>query len=153
MMTVNNPWLRWWAVLLDSRFRVPGTNIRFGLDPILSLVPGLGDLASPIFTVALLAQGLRQRVPRVVVVRMVLNALIDALIGVIPVAGNIGDVFWRANLANLALLERYAEPGRPASPGDHAFVWAVAVVFGLLIAVPVVLAVWITVVFWHWLVG
>ena len=42
-------WLRWWATLLDSRFRVPGTNIRFGLDPLLSLVPGLGDLASPAF--------------------------------------------------------------------------------------------------------
>ena len=152
-MTSDLRWLRWWAVLLDSQFRIPGTNIRFGLDPILSLVPGLGDLASPIFTVALLAQGLRQRLPRVVIVRMVLNALLDALIGIVPIAGNIGDVFWRANIANLNLLERYAQPGRPPSPGDYAFVWAIAALFGLCIAVPVVLAVWFTILFWRWVAG
>ena len=104
------PWLRFWADLLDSRFRIPGTDIRFGIDPILSLIPGFGDLASPIFTVVLLVQGLRQHVPRVVMVRMVVNALIDALIGAVPVAGNIGDIFWRANNLNLALLERHAQP-------------------------------------------
>ena len=64
-------WLRWWATLLDSRFRIPGTSIRFGIDPILSLIPGLGELASPAFAVALILQGLRQRVPRVVIVRMI----------------------------------------------------------------------------------
>jgi Domain of unknown function (DUF4112) len=141
--------LRWWAELLDSRFRVPGTQVRFGLDPILSLVPGLGDLASPVFTLLILGQALRQRVPRVVIVRMVLNALIDAAIGVVPIAGNIGDVFWRANLMNLALLERHARPGRPPAPGDYAFVWAVAALFGLAVAVPVLLALWLAVELWR----
>lgn len=124
--------LRWWATLLDSRFRVPGTDIRFGLDPILSLVPGLGDLTSPVFTVILLIQAVRLRVPRVVLVRMVMNAGIDALVGLVPVAGNIGDVFWRANEWNLALLERHAEPGRPPSRGDIIFV---AVVIGVLVLI------------------
>ena len=64
-----------WANLLDSRFRVPGTQIRFGLDPILSLVPGMGELVSPMFAVALLAQGLYQGVPRVILVRMVAQRL------------------------------------------------------------------------------
>jgi hypothetical protein len=140
---------RFWADLLDSRFRIPGTDIRFGIDPILSLVPGLGDLASPIFTVALLIQGVRQSVPRVVLVRMVVNALIDALIGVVPVAGNIGDIFWRANNLNLALLERHARPGTPPTAGDYAFVWLIAIALGLLILVPVLIALWLATVMWQ----
>jgi hypothetical protein len=124
--------LRWWATLLDSRFRVPGTEIRFGLDPLLSLVPGLGDLASPVFTAILLIQAVRLRVPRIVLVRMVINAGLDAIIGLVPVAGNLGDVFWRANEWNLALLERHAEPGRPPSRGDIVFV---AVVLSVLVLI------------------
>lgn len=139
--TVNM--LRSVAELLDSRFRVPGTNIRFGLDPLLSLIPGLGDLASPIFTMVLLGQGIRQHVPKVVLFRMLMNAFLDALIGAVPVVGNIGDVFWRANEWNLALLERHAEPGRPPTSGDYAFLFIAAAVFGLLIAIPVFLAFWL----------
>ena len=69
-------WLRWWADLLDSRFRVPGTKIRFGIDPILSLIPGLGELATPMFTALVLTQALRDRVPAAIIVRMVVNALL-----------------------------------------------------------------------------
>src|SRR5215213_3040822 len=114
-------WLRAWADLLDSRFRIPGTQIRFGIDPVLSLIPGLGDLASPIYTVLLLVQGVKVRVPRVIMARMVFNALIDALIGIVPVAGSVGDIFWRANVRNLSLLERHARPGRPPERGDYIF--------------------------------
>jgi Domain of unknown function (DUF4112) len=141
--------LRWWADLLDSRFRIPGTSIRFGIDPILSLLPGLGDLASPAYTLALLVFGIRLRLPKVIVVRMVANALIDAAIGAIPVAGNVGDIFWRANLANLALLERHARPGVAPTPGDYAFVWSIALVFGILLAVPVFVAIWIAMTMWR----
>jgi Domain of unknown function (DUF4112) len=141
--------LHWWADLLDSRFRVPGTTIRFGIDPILSLIPGIGDLASPIFAVVLIAQGLRQRVPRVVIVRMVLIALVDALIGAVPVAGNIGDVFWRANVMNLALLERHAQAPRPPTSGDYLFVFGIAALFGLAVAIPVALGVWLAIAFWR----
>jgi hypothetical protein len=145
------PYLRHWAELLDNRFVIPGTNIRFGLDPILSLVPGLGDLASPLYTVALLVQGLHRRVPRVVLLRMVGNALLDALIGAVPVAGNVGDIFWRANARNLALLERHAHPGRPPSREDYLFVYGLAIAFGLLIAIPFFLALWLAVLVVGWL--
>jgi hypothetical protein len=141
-------WLRRWATLLDSRFRVPGTNIRFGIDPILSLIPGLGDLASPVFTAALLAQVLRQRVPKVVVLRMLLNALIDAAIGAIPVAGQLGDIFFRANVRNLALLERHADPTRQPERGDYVFVLSVLVIFGAVVAIPVFVAIWLA--SWLW---
>jgi hypothetical protein len=122
--------LRWWAELLDSRFRVPGTRVRFGIDPILSLIPGLGDLASPVFTLGLLLQAARQRVPKIVMVRMVINAGIDAGLGLIPIAGNVGDIFWRANTANLALLERHARPGQAPSAGDYA---VVAIGIGIIV--------------------
>lgn len=128
------PWLRRWADLLDNRFVVPGTEIRFGLDPILSLVPGVGDLVSPVFALVLLVQGVYQRVPKVILLRMLLNALFDGLIGIVPVAGTVADVFWRANTRNLALLEAYAQPGRQPTAGDYAFIWAVAAVFGMLAA-------------------
>ncbi len=143
------PWLRFWADLLDSRFRIPGTDIRFGVDPILSLVPGFGDLASPIFTVVLLVQAVRQRVPRVVMFRMGVNAIVDALIGVIPVAGNVGDIFWRANNLNFALLERHAQPGRPPTRGDYAFLWLIVLLLAVVIAVPVLVALWIATLMWH----
>jgi hypothetical protein len=137
--------LRRMADWLDSRFRIPGTRIRFGIDPLLSLIPGLGDLASPAYTVFLLAHGLYLRVPRIVMIRMVFNALVDAVLGIIPGVGTVMDVFWRANVANLALVERHARPGRPPERGDYLFVWAVIAVFGLLVFIPMVLAIWVMV--------
>jgi len=129
--------LRWIAQLLDSRYRVPGTQIRFGLDPVLDLIPGIGDLVSPIFALLVIVQGLRQRVPKVILLRMLFNALIDALIGAVPLVGAVGDVFWRANLRNIDLLERHAQPGRPPTRADYVFVFSVAALFGIVIAVPV----------------
>jgi hypothetical protein len=146
-------WLRQLATLLDSRFVVPGTSIRFGLDPILSLVPGLGDLVSPAFAVLLLTQGVRQGVPTVVLARMLVNGFADALIGAVPVAGNIADVFWRANERNLALLERHSRPGAQPAPSDYLAAGVLAAVFGLAVLVPVFLAVWLAAGFWWWLVA
>ncbi len=144
--------LRQLATLLDNRFVIPGTTIRFGLDPILSLVPGLGELVSPAFAVLLLTQGVRQRVPKVVLVRMLFNAFLDALIGAVPVAGSVADVFWRANVRNLALLERHAVPGAKPAPGDYVVLGLLSAAFGLVIFVPVVLALWMAAAVWWWLV-
>ncbi len=146
-------WLHRWARLLDAEFVIPGTGIRFGLDPILSLIPGLGDLASPAFTLVLLVHGVYQRVPRVVLVRMIANALLDAFIGAVPIAGNVVDIFFRANLMNLALLERHARPGTPPTRGDYVFVFVLAAVFGLLILVPLLFALWLALRLWYWFVS
>ena len=127
--------LRRWAVLLDSAFVIPGLGVRFGLDAVLGLVPGVGDLTTPVFTVLLLGTGLRMRVPAVVLVRMVMNAGIDALVGLVPVAGDLVDVGWKANLRNLELLERHAVPGTPARRAD---VWFVAAGVGLMVLVAAV---------------
>jgi len=145
--------LRRLAVLLDTRFVIPGTSIRFGLDPLLSLVPGIGDLVSPAFAVLLLVQGIEQRVPKVVLVRMLVNALADAFIGAVPVAGNVADVFWRANVRNMALLERHSRPGVRPSTSDYVLVGVIAAAFGLVVFVPVFLSFWLAAALWSWLAG
>jgi len=143
--------LRRLADLLDNRFVIPGTTIRFGLDPILSLVPGLGDLVSPAFAVLLLVQGVEQRIPKVVMVRMLVNALVDALIGAVPVAGNVGDVFWRANARNFALLERHARPGAAPAAGDYVVAGLLAAAFGMVVFIPALVGIWLALSLWVWL--
>ena len=135
--------LRRWSVLLDSAFRVPGTQMTFGLDPIIGLIPILGDLTTPIFAGLLLLHAVRLKIPRVVQLRMVLNAAIDLAVGLIPVAGDLFDFGWKANVKNLALLERYAHVGSRASAGDWLFV---SIVMGLLAAavvIPILFAAWL----------
>src|SRR5687767_13098985 len=108
--------------MLDSAVPVPGTSFRFGLDPILGLIPGFGDLVSPLFTLGMFWQARDLGVPRVVQLRMIFNVAIDVLIGFIPLLGDLFDFAWKANNRNMALLERHAyEEHRPAS-GDWAFV-------------------------------
>ena len=135
--------LRKWSVLLDSAFRVPGTQLTFGLDPILGLIPGLGDLTTPLFAALLLLHGVRMRIPRVVQVRMVINALIDLLIGFIPVVGDLFDFGWKANVRNLGLLERYAHPGSVATRGDWIFVLSIIGILIALTVTPLLVAAWL----------
>ncbi len=135
--------LRRGASLLDSAFVIPGLNIRIGLDPILGLIPGLGDLVSPVYTLAILAQARELGLPRVVQIRMILNVAVDALFGVIPVAGDLFDVAWRANDRNMVLLEQHAyEVQRPA-PGDWLFVAAAALILATLAMLPPLLLWWL----------
>jgi Domain of unknown function (DUF4112) len=135
--------LRRWAVLLDSAFRIPGTRIRFGLDAIIGLIPGLGDISTPTFAGLLLLQAVRMRLPIVIQARMVLNAALDMLLGLVPILGDLVDVGWKANLRNLALLERHARPGVPPSRGDYVFVWICLALLALIAITPVVLIIWL----------
>jgi hypothetical protein len=124
--------------LLDEAFRVPGTNIRFGWDPIIGLVPWVGDLLTALFSCAIIVQAHRMRIPRVVVVRMLINVGLDVLIGVVPVVGDVADVFWKSNTKNFALLEHHAAEVRPASRGDWLFVIGVLAAVVAMAIVPLV---------------
>ena len=130
--------LREWAALLDTAYRVPGTGIRFGWDPILGLIPGLGDLVGPLFSAVILVTAVQLGVPRVVQVRMLLTALIDVLVGVIPVVGDLFDVVWKASQWNLELLERHAHRPQPPSRADWWFVTAVLASLALIAAAPLI---------------
>jgi len=135
--------LRKWSVLLDSAFRVPGTQMTFGLDPILGLIPGLGDLTTPLFAALLLLHAVRMRIPRVVQLRMVMNAAIDFVIGFIPVVGDLFDFGWKANVMNLALLERHAHVGSRATPADWLFVLLILGALAAIVLVPILYAAWL----------
>jgi hypothetical protein len=135
--------LRKWSVLLDSAFRVPGTRVTFGLDPILGLIPGIGDWTSPLFAALVLVHAARLRIPRVVQLRMLINAAIDFGIGIIPVVGDLFDFGWKANVRNLDLLERHARPGTVAGSGDWLFVLLVLVILFAVAAIPVLIGAWI----------
>ena len=105
------------AWLLDSAFRVPGTQVRIGLEPLLGFVPGIGDALGKALSLYLVYEAWRLGVPASVLLRMLGNVAVDALIGIVPVVGDIGDVFWRANRMNVALLD--AHLARTAA-GDRA---------------------------------
>ncbi len=131
------------ARLLDSAFVLPGTDVRIGLDPLLGLVPGLGDLASPLFASAMLWQSRDLGIPRVVQLRMVFNVAIDALVGLLPIAGDIFDFAWKANDRNIVLLERHAYEQRRPSAGDWIFVVGLIALIVVIAAVPFLLAGWL----------
>ena len=108
------------AQLLDSRFRIPGTGIRFGLDGIIGLVPGLGDLATLAPSAYLLVQANRLGASKATMLRMASNTGIDFAIGAVPLLGDIFDVGFKANNRNVALLRAdlenrtaQASPPRP----------------------------------------
>lgn len=100
------------ARALDSAIRIPGTRIAFGLDSIVGLVPGAGDLASALMSGYIVLASARMGVPPSVVARMILNLGVDTLVGSVPLVGDLFDVGFRANLRNAALLDRHlADPG------------------------------------------
>ena len=135
--------LRKVAQLLDSAFVVPGTSYRVGLDPILGLVPGLGDLVSPLFALGILWQARDLGIPRIVQLRMVLNVAIDSLLGIVPVVGDLFDFAWKANNKNLALLERHAQEHHAGSAGDWLFVVLIVALLLVVAATPFLIVAWL----------
>jgi hypothetical protein len=135
--------LRSLQFLLDNRYRVPGTNIRFGWDALVGLIPGAGDLVTALFAGGLIVQAHQMGVPRVIQLRMVINVLIDIFIGVVPLFGDVVDVFWKSNARNFALLERHARTPSPPSKGDWLFVTGVLALVGAVAILPLAMMYWL----------
>ncbi len=135
--------LRHGARLLDSAILIPGLNVRLGLDPILGLVPGLGDLVSPLFTIGMIMLARELGVPRVVQLRMIFNVAIDTLFGIVPVLGDLFDVAWKANDRNMVLLDRHAYEVHGSAPGDWLFVGAAIALLVALAILPMALLIWL----------
>jgi hypothetical protein len=95
--------------LMDGAFQLPGTNVRFGIDAVIGLVPGVGDLVSGLVSSYLIWEARRLGVSKWVLTRMAVNTLLDTTIGAIPLAGDVFDVMFRANMKNMALLRRHLE--------------------------------------------
>ena len=100
------------ARVLDDAVAIPGTNVRFGLDALIGLVPGIGDVAGAAMAGYVVLAGVRLGAPTTVLLRMLLNIAIDTVVGSVPILGDLFDVGWRANVRNVALLQRHAaDPG------------------------------------------
>ena len=130
------------VALLDDIFRIPMTGIRFGLDPVIGLIPGFGDWITGAVSFLILVAGWRRGLPRVALARMVVNIGIDSLVGTVPVLGDLFDVGWKSNRKNFTLLQAYREPQRRAqSWRDWAFLLLLVGTVGLLLVTPFVLLV------------
>lgn len=131
-------WAKRLSVLLDSAVTIPGTNVKIGLDPILGLLlPELGDTLTAAVSLTLLGVAFRERVPKLVLARMLINIAIDALLGAIPVLGDVFDFAFRSNEKNLALIERHrGDRARPLTLGDRLVVFGAAAVALALLSVP-----------------
>src|SRR6476659_5443160 len=109
------------AYILDDLFPIPGTKYRVGLDPIIGLIPGLGDTSTAAFSSLILVHGLRVGVPRVVLVRMAFNILINSIVGALPGVGDLFSACFKSNQQNYRLLKRHAGRTRVSTTGDWIF--------------------------------
>ncbi|MBF9140649.1 DUF4112 domain-containing protein [Hymenobacter properus] len=125
-------WVERIARLMDSQFRLPGTRFRFGLDPLLGLLPIVGDASSTVVSVALLITMFRHGASGAVVVRMALNILIDTVVGGIPILGNVFDFAYKSNERNVALLRRHYAEGRHSGSGKGLVLLLLLFTAGLL---------------------
>src|SRR5271170_2900199 len=131
------------AHLLDDWFRVPGTSIRFGIDGIIGLVPGLGDILTGLASCIIVLAAWFRGVPYVTLVRMLANLAIDVVIGAIPFLGDAFDIAWKPNRRNYKLLTRHlAEPRKHTWRDWCALACMVCVMWTMLLA-PFAVAIWI----------
>ena len=135
--------LRWLEILLDEAFRVPGTQIRFGIDGIIGLVPGLGDVLAGLLSLLIPLAAWVRGVPYITLVRMLINVSIGLLVGTIPIFGDAFDIFWKANRRNYRLLTRsIAEPHRHTWR-DWVFLLLLCACIGAVFAIPLVFTIWL----------
>jgi hypothetical protein len=143
--------LRAITVLFDQAFAIPGTKWRFGIDALFGLVPGLGDIAGAIVAVYALHVARALGAPQAVQIRMLGNIALDALVGTVPIIGDLFDFAFKAQTRNLALLDAYlATPHRTARRSRHGLFFisiAIAVVFATLTA----LGIWMLYILFRWL--
>ena len=135
--------LRQLSYLLDNAIAIPGTDFRFGLDPILGVLPGGGDVLTGAMSVYIVFEAARMGLPAPTIGRMGFNILIDTLTGLVPVLGDLFDVGWKANSRNVALLEKHVASPAPSRAADKVFAAAVIIALLALVIGMATLSVWV----------
>jgi hypothetical protein len=127
------PLFKWLALIMDEVIRVPGTNFRFGLDPLLGLIPGIGDTSSALVSGIALIQAVRLGVPKVLLARMAMNILVNEVIGVIPVVGDAFSFWFKSNARNYDILKHHRLGSSPARASDWLFVVGILIALVLIV--------------------
>jgi hypothetical protein len=143
--------LRKFAFYMDEAFRVPGTRFKVGIDALLGLIPGIGDVIGGVLSSWIIVGALRHRVPARIIARMVFNIGLDLLFGSIPVAGDVFDFLYEENVQNMRLLEKHRDRRRP--PRSAASIGLVAALIVLLIITMAVLSVAGLIALVFWIIG
>ncbi len=128
----NLYWVEEMVRLMDSRFKIPGTKFKFGLDPILGLVPVAGDLASFAISGGLVLYMVKFGASRKVIILMLLNITLDATIGSIPLIGHIFDFYYKANSRNINLLKKHYGEGKYKGNGTGIIILVALILIGLI---------------------
>ncbi|MGQ4647180.1 DUF4112 domain-containing protein [Lyngbya aestuarii] len=141
--------LRQLSHLLDNAIAIPGTPYRIGLDPVLGLLPGGGDILASILSAYIVLEASRLGVPRAMLVQMATNIVLDTVAGSVPVLGDLVDVGWKANAKNVALLEAHLNVSPTRQKVDWLFL--VLLLGGLILFVILMAIISLTIV--NWLLG
>ena len=140
-------WLTYTADFLDNRFRIPGTNIRFGIDFLIGLIPYIGDVISFVISGLLVILMVRKGASGKVLFKMLMNIWIDGMAGTLPILGDIFDLRYRANTRNLRLLEEYYVDGKH---GGSPWVLILLIVLSLFLLILLSVVVIWKVMGWFW---
>lgn len=135
------------AKLMDSQFKIPGTNIRFGLDALIGLVPGLGDFATFIVSAMMISALAKNGASGFVLARMALNIVVDGVIGTVPIVGDIFDVGFKANERNMKLMREHYNEGKHSGSA-----YKIIIPLLLLLFLTVLGFAWLSYIFVKWLI-
>lgn len=120
-------WVERVSHLMDEQFQIPGTNLRFGLDPIINFIPMAGGLGGLAVSTVLLITMAKHGVSRKVLLLMTLNIILDSTIGAIPLIGNIFDFAYKSNSRNIKLLKEHYDEGKHQGSGKGIILWIILI--------------------------
>lgn len=131
------------ATVLDDIFQIPGTRIRFGLDPLLGLIPGLGDAISGATAMLIIVAAWKRGLPRITLARMFANVAIDSLLGAMPIFGDLFDVWWKANRMNVNILRSAQVSPRRRRWHDWVFFVLLLIMIAAIVTLPIIVLIWV----------
>jgi Domain of unknown function (DUF4112) len=129
--------------LLDEAFRIPGTQVRFGIDGVVGIIPGFGDVVAGLLSLVIPLAAWIRGLPYITLIRMLVNLAIGVLVGSIPLFGDIFDIAWKTNRRNYRLLTRHLSEPRRHTAGDWLFLLSLACAATLVFAIPVLFILWL----------
>src|SRR3954468_12430172 len=127
------PLFKWLALIMDEVIRIPGTKFRFGLDPLLGLIPGIGDTSSALVSSFALIQALRVGVPKILLMRMAGNILVNEVIGIVPVVGDAFSFWFKSNARNYEIIKNHRLGATAPKRSDWLFVVGVLVALFVIV--------------------